>query len=53
MLLGVYELSKDRAPLLESGHFDINSIKLVTEGLKHLYEKLRPQMIPLIESLGI
>eukprot|EP00350_Pseudokeronopsis_sp_OXSARD2_P009435 CAMPEP_0170565594 /NCGR_PEP_ID=MMETSP0211-20121228/79291_1 /TAXON_ID=311385 /ORGANISM="Pseudokeronopsis sp., Strain OXSARD2" /LENGTH=89 /DNA_ID=CAMNT_0010886511 /DNA_START=1473 /DNA_END=1742 /DNA_ORIENTATION=+ len=53
MLQGVYELSKDRAPLLESGVFDFTSIKLIDTSLKKLYELIRPQIIPLIEALGV
>lgn len=51
-ILGLYELLNDSAVLYETGYFKPGSGQLVLDGLKELLVKLRPQMIPLVETFN-
>jgi len=49
-LLGVYELDSNNSPLFECGYFKKGMGEVINDALKDIYTKLRPQMVPLIES---
>jgi len=53
MLLGVIELQKDSGTMVECGFFKAEQLKLAKKAVKFIYTFLRPQMIPLIEALGV
>jgi len=53
LLYGLIEIQKDIAPLYETKFFAIGAGKHLDQALKEIMVKLRPQMIPLVESFAI
>jgi hypothetical protein len=52
-LLGVTQLEEDCRACYEIGYFGPKSSQLLTDSVKLLLGRIRPQIIPLIESFAI
>lgn len=50
---GLYELQQDSQALYETGYFQVGTAPMLLQGMKHLMQLIRPQLIPLVEAWAI
>ena len=53
MIFALTDLKKDCSILFEEGYFGKGFGEFLEDALKELMVRLRPQMLPLVESFGI
>ena len=49
----MHELQQDSQPLYETGYFQVGTAPLLLQGMKHVIDLIRPQLIPLVEAWQI
>ena len=53
MIYALEELRRDSIPNYETGYFKAGTNDLLLEAMKKALDRIRPQMIPLVETFGI